>query len=205
MNASDHSIISYLHTVKESYKNTLPWLQSLRHKGLKPAVITVDGEKSIIRAIQDTWPQITIQRCLYHIQMEGSRWLRTHPKTQAARELKAILSTLSSIKSFVDRDEFIELFEHWINTYYLSIRKMPNTSIQFKDLKKTARLIHTALPNMFHYLIDPKIPATTNPLEGFFSHLKSDYHRHRGLSKEHRKHYLQWYCYFKNQQKNNTF
>jgi len=59
-------------------------------------------------------------------------------------------------------------------------------------------LINNGLENMFHYLEDKNVDSTTNKLESFFSRLKADYRRHRGLTKEHRKSYLKWYCYFKN-------
>ena len=55
---------------------------------------------------------------------------------------------------------------------------------------------------MFHYLKEPNIPSTTNALEGYYSPLKADYRRHRGLSQKHKIHYLKWYCFFKN---SNTF
>ena len=197
MNATDQSISDYLHTSKEGYKNVLPWFQQLKANGLNPLVVTMDGEISVIRAIREVWPKTKIQRCLYHIQREGLRWLRTFPKTQAGRELRAILSTLASIKSFKDRDIFMGLFHSWINAHYAFIKTLSSSTIQFKDLKKTVTLIKNALPDMFHYLHDSNIPSTTNALEGFYSRLKSDYQRHRGLSPQHRINYLNWYCYLK--------
>lgn len=205
MSATDQSIVSSLHTSKEGYNNVLPWFQQLKANGLQPLVITMDGEISVIRAIREIWPQTKIQRCLYHIQREGLRWLRSAPKTQAGRELRAILSTLASIKSFKDRDVFLELFRSWINAHYLFIKALPNTTVAFKDLKKTVTLIKNALPDMFHYLSDPNSPSTTNALEGLFSRLKSDYQRHRGLSNQHRISYLNWYCYFKNKASSTNF
>jgi transposase-like protein len=197
--------LDYSHTSKEGYKNVLPWFEQLKANGLQPLVITMDGEISVIRAIREVWPKTKIQRCLYHIQREGLRWLRTFPKTQAGRELRAILSTLASVKSFKDRDIFMQLFHAWINAHYAFIKTLPRSTIQFKDLKKTVTLIKNALPDMFHYLNDQNIPSTTNALEGFYSRLKSDYQRHRGLSPQHRINYLNWYCYLKNGPTNTTF
>ena len=205
MNACDQSILDHLHTSKEGYQKVLPWFSQLKTKGLYPLVITMDGEKSVIQAIREVWPKTKIQRCLYHIQREGLRWLRSFPRTQAGRELRALLSTLASVKSFKDRDIFQELFHSWINAHYAFIKALPRTTIEFKDLKKTVTLIKNALPDMFHYLSDPHIPSTTNALEGFYSRLKSDYQRHRGLSPEHRISYLNWYCHLKNTALNTTF
>lgn len=205
MNAPDQSICDYLHAPREGYRYVLPWFQQLKAKGLYPLVIIMDGELSVIRAIREVWPKAKIQRCLYHIQREGMRWLRTFPKTQAGRELRAILSTLASVKSFKDRDIFFELFDNWINAHYSSIKKLPSTTVAFKDLKRTVSLIRNARPDMFHYLSDSNIPSTTNSLEGFYSRLKADYQRHRGLSSQHRISYLNWYCFLKNKTSNTNF
>lgn len=197
MSALDQSITSYIHTSKEGYSNVLSWFQQLKANGLYPLVITMDGEISVIRAIREVWPKTKVQRCLYHIQREGLRWLRSSPKTQAGRELRAILSALASVRSFKDQNVFLELFYSWVNAHYASIKALPKITVAFKDLKRTVTLIKNALPDMFHYLYDPNAPSTTNALEGFFSRLKSDYQRHRGLSHEHRMSYLNWYCYLK--------
>lgn len=205
MQAHNSLILDYLHTTKESYALALPWFEKLKALGLKPLVITMDGERSMIRAIHDVWPETKIQRCLYHIQSEGLRWLRTYPTTQAGCELRAILSTLTSIKSLSDRDAFLHLFDCWIHAHFSFVRSLSNSTVEFKDLKRTIGLIRNALPDMFRYLNDKNIASTTNLLEGFFSHLKSDYQRHRGLSKANRINYLNWYCHFKNLSKNTNF
>lgn len=198
MNALDQSLPDYIHTSKEGYQNVLPWFEHLKTKGLNPLCITMDGEQSVMRAIHLVWPLTKIQRCLYHIVRQGLSWLRTFPKTQAGRELRAILSLLASVKSFKDRDIFLELFHSWINAHYAFIKTLPNTTVEFKDLKRTTTLIKNAVPDMFHFLNDSNIPSTSNALEGFYSRLKSDYQRHRGLSTQHRISYLNWYCHLKN-------
>ena len=198
MNASNQSISDYIHTTKEGYLNVLPWFQNLKANGLNPLCISMDGEQSVMRAIRETWPLTKIQRCLYHIVRQGLSWLRAFPKTQAGQELRALLSTLASVRSFKDRDIFLQLFDSWIHAHYIFIKNLSNTTVEFKDLKRTVTLIKNALPDMFHYLSDSNIPSTTNALEGFYSRLKSDYQRHRGLSSKSRISYLNWYCYFKN-------
>jgi len=78
------------------------------------------------------------------------------------------------------------------------VNSLPKDKIAFKDLKRTIVLINNALPDMFYYLKEPIIPATTNMLESFYSRLKADYRRHRGLSQKHKIQYLKWYCFLKN-------
>jgi len=201
MDAKTQKIIAHIYVRKESFFDAYPWFKDLKHHGLNPVYITTDGEQSIMRAIHMVWPSTKIQRCLYHIQREGLRWLRTYPKTQAGRDLRFILSRLSRIKSIKERDYFIETYNQWVEKHKNFIKSLPRDKVEFKDLKRTIVLIKNALQNMFFYLIDHHIHATTNALEGFHSRLKTDYQRHRGLTKQHRIHYIHWYCYFKNRAK----
>lgn len=198
MNARDQKIIAHLYVEKESFKEAYPWFISLKRQGLSPTFITTDGERSTIRAMKLVWPGSKFQRCLYHLQHEGMRWLRTYPKTEAGKELRAVLSTLSKVKTPKERDAFIHEYHAWINKHREFVLTLPRTIIAFKDLRRTMVLINNALPDMFYYLDDSRVHPTTNALEGFHSRLKSDYQRHRGLTKAHRIQYIRWYCYFNN-------
>jgi len=205
MEAASQRIIAHLYVNKESFKEAYPWFISLKLKGLNPLFITTDGEQSIMRAMRHLWPQAKLQRCLYHLQHEGMRWLRTHPKTEAGISLRALLSRLSSIKTKSERNIFISDYAAWTGQYRDLVRSLPKTTVAAKDLKRTMALLNHALPDMFHYLEEEGIPATTNDLEGFHSRLKADYRRHRGLSKEHKIQFIDWYCYFENEPKTNLF
>ena len=191
-------VISTIYVNKENYKNVFPWLMELKGKGLNPTHIVVDGEQSVTRAIRKTWPNIVLQRCLYHIQQEGMRWLRTYPKTAAGAELRYILGTLCTVKTVKERDQFIDCFNLWIKTYSDFVKKLSSSDIASKDLKKTTVLIKNALPDMFHFLKEPGLPSTTNLIEGLYSRLKSDYSRHRGMTENHKRQYLKWYCFLHN-------
>lgn len=65
-------------------------------------------------------------------------------------------------------------------------------------IRRSYYTIKRALPNMFHYLSNPNIPATTNGIEGFFSHLKNHLDLHRGLTINHRIAFIKWYVYLSN-------
>ncbi len=200
MNIQKQKIISNIYTAKEGFYNVYPWFKSLKEHGLNPHYIVMDGERSVMRAIGLIWPHTKIQRCLYHIQREGMRWLRTYPITIAGKELRRLLRTLCCIKTIKERNQFIGNYKSWVNKYKDFVYSLPITTVAYKDLKRTMVLINNALPDMFHYLKEPFIPATTNAMESFYSRIKADYRRHRGLSQKHKIRYLQWYCYFKNQQ-----
>lgn len=199
MDASDQKIIAHLYVKKESFLEAYPWFSSLKRQGLNPEYITTDGERSTIRALKVVWAEAKLQRCLYHIQHEGMRWLRTYPKTEAGKQLRVLLSQLTWIKTTLERDTFIERYGEWLNKYRNYIRSLPSTTVAYKDLKRTIMLIRNALPDMFYYLEDQSVHPTTNALEGFHSRLKTDYQRHRGLNKNHKIAYIHWYIYFKNE------
>ncbi|MFC1807945.1 transposase [Candidatus Omnitrophota bacterium] len=198
MDTKTQNIISTIYAKKEGYKTTYPWFMRLKAGGLNPRYIVMDGEQSVIRSIKLVWPNATIQRCLYHIQREGMRWLRTYPKTQAGRELRYLLKGLCAIRSIKERDAFISNYKNWLSKHIEFIKSLPTNIIAFKDLKRTIVLINNALPDMFNYLQTSSIPATTNALEGFYSRLKADYRRHRGLTQKSKINYLKWYCFLKN-------
>ena len=197
MDTRTKRIIATMYAYKEGGTIVEPWFKSLKEKGLKPSFIVMDGEQTVMKTIRSIWPQAKIQRCLYHIQREGMRWLRTYPKTAAGKDLRALLSSLCDINTIKERDRFISNYKSWITHYKDFVRSLPSGNIAFKDLKRTIALINNALSDMFHYLKEPKIPGTTNALEGFYSRLKADYRRHRGITQQHKIHYLKWYCYLK--------
>ncbi len=205
MNAQDQHIIAHIYVQKESFKDAYPWFMSLKYQGLNPLFITTDGEQSIMRAIKLVWPGARLQRCLYHLQHEGMRWLRTYPKTEAGKALRNILFNLSRIKTMKERDAFIGDYDTWVRRYKDFVLSLPRNIVASKDLRRTIVLIKNALPDMFYYLEDEHVHATTNALEGFHSRLKADYRRHRGLSREHRLQYIRWYCYFENDPKTNYY
>jgi len=201
MGGIDQKVIFSKYVDKESYKSVLPCLLELRSKGLDPSYLSIDGHLAVMRAFREVWPDLIIQRCLYHIQREGMRWLRSRPKTKAGRELRFLLSRLHKVKTESDRCNYLSCYKSWLRRHGSFVKNLPSNSVAFKDLKKTKTLINNGLKDMFHYLTDLNVDCTTNKLEGFFSRLKADYRRHRGLSKCHRVSYLTWYCYLKNHPK----
>lgn len=206
MDAKNQKIIARIYTSREGYKNVYAWFLALKEKGLHPRYIAMDGEKSVIRAIRKVWPEVKIQRCLHHIQREGMRWLRSQPKTEAGQILRFLLGTVCRIGTLQEKRFFIEQYQRWLEKYLFFVQSLPKDIVAFKDLQRTIVLINNALPDMFYFLEDPEVPKTTNALEGFYSRLKADYWRHRGLTENNKIAYLNWHCFFKNQGLNsNTF
>jgi hypothetical protein len=188
----------------EHYEEIKEDLNNLIRLGIQLESITTDGQKSILKAIKDTLPDVTVQRCLVHIQRMCLIWLTQYPKHQAGQELRKLVLMLLQIKTSNDRLFWIKSLDDWHKRHkqYLN-EKTPHPQTgrywyTHKLLRRSYLTIKRALPNMFHYLNNPKIPPTTNGIEGFFGHLKNHLDIHRGLTLKHRVDFIKWYVYLSN-------
>jgi hypothetical protein len=197
MDAQTHRLVTGQYGISEnSQPQLLAFFGRLMEEGLRPLSFTVDGNPHIIKVLRKLWPDAAVQRCLIHIQRQGLAWCRTYPKTTYARRLRAIFLQVTQIRTQAERDEFLTTVADWEDRYGSQIRSRPETGQVFSDIKRARSMLLRALPDMFHYLDDPRIPISTNGLESYFSRLKSHYRQHRGLSKEKRMHYFNWYFHF---------
>jgi len=187
---------------RENYYNYLTDLEFLKQLGLTAASITSDGQKGLIKAVNDVYPNVIHQRCVVHIQRMSLAYLTRFPKTNAGIELKCLVKKLHKIETYYDRDLWVECFENWLKKYNDFLKEKSESDsgrkwYKHKLLRRTRSLIKNALPNMFYYLDDFRIPKSTNGLETRFSYLKNSLKIHRGLSKKNRKNFIIWYNYFK--------
>lgn len=199
MDTKKNQVIANSYCDRENYHSSLRLFTGLKSSGLDPKAITIDGNPSVIRALKQVWPNTVLQRCLAHIQRQGLSWLRRYPKLESAKQLRYILLKVTGIVNDQQKLLFLSLFKNWEKEFGKQVCALPSTDKVYSDLQRTRSLLIHALPDMFYYLTDRSIASTTNRLEGYFSQLKQSYRRHNGLSKEHRKNYLTWYVYFKNQ------
>ena len=116
---------------------------------------------------------------------------------------------ISLIKTHNDRRQWISDFNVWTEKYkdYLDQKTFKEESHRewytHKMVRRAYIHIKKALPDMFYYLDNPRIPKTTNALEAFFGHLKENVSLHRGMSYRHYQNYLKWYLYFRNKDNKN--
>lgn len=73
-------------------------LDNLIKLGVQIESITTDGHKSALKAIKISLPDVTVQRCLVHIQRMCLLWLTRFPKHLAGAELRALVLMLLRIK-----------------------------------------------------------------------------------------------------------
>jgi len=189
----------------EHYEEIKEDLDNLIRLGIHLESITTDGHKSILKAIKNALPDVTVQRCLVHIQRMCLIWLTKYPKHIAGQELRELVLLLLKIKTANDQLAWTRALEQWYQYHkdYLNEKTyQPETGrywFTHKLLRRAYQTIKRALPNMFHYLNNPKIPSTTNGIEGYFSHLKNHLDIHRGLSLKHRIDFIKWYVYLSNE------
>jgi AraC-like DNA-binding protein len=180
-------------------------LSNLIRLGVQIESITTDGHKSILKAIKKTVPEIIVQRCLVHIQRMCLIWLTRYPKHAAGVELRRLVLLLMKIKTPNDQLYWTSELKAWYIKHknYLKEKTYHEQTGRYwykhKMLRRSYFSIYRALPNMFQYLSNPKIPRTTNGIEGFFGHLKNHLDLHRGLSLDHRINFIKWYIYLSNE------
>lgn len=188
----------------EHYEEIKEDLENLIKLGVAIESITTDGHKGVLKAIRKSLPDVVVQRCLVHIQRMCLLWLTRFPKYQAGVELRRLVLQILNIKTENDRLYWTKQLDQWYKQYEDFLKEKsynePTGRYWFKHklLRRSYFTIKKALPNMFMYIANPKIPATTNGIEGFFSHLKNHLDLHRGLSVKHRIDFIKWYVYLSN-------
>lgn len=174
----------------------------LKAAGLIIASITSDGHKQLILAIKEVYPGMIHQRCVVHVQRMGLNYLTRFPKSNAGRELRIIIKDLHKISDHEERKNWVNRFNKWEFDNYEFIHKKKKDYIgshlyAHHDIRKSRSVIKNALPNLFYYLDDSKIPKSTNALECRFSYFKNNLRVHRGLSKINRRNFILWYNWLK--------
>ncbi len=194
----------YRLTDGEWYAEMKEDLENLITLGVNIESITCDGHKSLLKAIRKVCKEVVVQRCIIHIQRSCRIWLSAKPKSEAGIELRQIVSCLHRIDTHEDKWYWIVSLVKWYEKHEVFVNAKscnPETGrfwYTHKMVRRSFSVIKKALPDMFHYLDNPKIPKSTNGLESFFGHLKANLSIHRGLSHEHRKSFISWYLYYRN-------
>ena len=191
----------------ERYEEIKEDLINLKKLGLQIDSITTDGHKATLKAIKKVMPRVLIQRCLVHIQRMCLLWLTANPTYDAGKELRALAGYIHLIKTHNDKIYFTQKLKEWEVKHksYLNEKSYKVETGRYwykhKLIRRSFLTIKRALPNMFWYLDNEKIPKTTNGIESYFGHLKNHLDLHRGLTKEHRINFIKWYIYFRNKSK----
>lgn len=174
----------------------------------QPHAIVSDGQKGLLKAAKAIFPHVQHQRCLAHIIRLSLAWLTRNPQTFAGQELRVLVRALARTKTLSDARRWRDSFVTW-NTYYESFLKEksinPLTGRKWythRKLRAVRSLILRALPNMFLFAADPRIPNTTNVVEGGINApLAELLHRHRGITEQQKKALVTRFLYARRKRK----
>jgi len=195
MNADTKQLVYAAYDISEG-SGILPIVyRSLADAGLSPKSVTVDGNPYQIKYLRAVWPSIKLQRCIVHVQRQGLSWCRRNPKRTDVKHLRKIFLRICAVRTFAEARQVIADVVAWEHRFGYAIIHSTDRGWVFSDLLRARSMLLKALPDLFHYVRNPRIPSSTNTLESYFSRLKEHYRHHRGLAIHHRDAYLKWYFY----------
>jgi len=195
MNADTKQLVYAAYNISEGSR-TLPIVyRSLADAGLSPKSVTVDGNPNQIKYLREVWPSIKLQRCIVHVQRQGLSWCRRNPKRTDVKHLRKIFLRICAVKTSAESRHVIADVVAWEHRFREAIIQSTDRGWVFSDLLRARSMLLKALPDLFHYVRNPRIPSSTNTLESYFSRLKEHYRHHRGLALHHRDAYFKWYFY----------
>jgi len=164
-------------------------LTTLRKHGWDITSAVIDGKRGVAQVFEHAG--IPVQYCQFHQVKTVTKYLTRKPKTDAARELRAVALTLSR----ATEQEFKNALATWYakhETFFFEKSPAPHKKrgweYTHKRLRAAYRSLKSNLSRLFTYQRYPElhIPNTTNTLDGMFSQIKNRIAVHRGLSRERR-------------------
>jgi hypothetical protein len=181
----------------ENRLGIVPWLRTLRAQGLNPMAVTTDGNRAGVYSFREVWPNILTQRCLFHIKLQITAWARIPPRTELGRDLTDYVNNLFDVKNNLEARQFYGGYLDILERHKNTIAKLDRRNILERDLYRAMSVIEHAMPNLFHYLKDPRIAKTTSGLEGYFKQIQDVRgFRHCGLTEQHLFDFIKWKIYF---------
>ena len=168
----------------ETIKDYAYLKNELQNKGFSVKGIVIDGKRGLFKAFEE----FPIQMCHFHQKMIIQRYITRHPKLEASKELKKIVSRLTS----TTETRFINTLDKWHETHEVFLNEKsinPTTDKEYfthRKLVAAYRSLRRNLPYLFTYKNYPelKMPNTTNSLDGgVFSQLKKLTKIHQGITK----------------------
>lgn len=180
-----------------------------------PRVVTVDGAKGALKAIQNVWgDQTRVQRCLLHIHRNNTRDLTNNPQTNAGKALLALSRRLLHINTINEAGVWEGLLNDFAGEYsdYLKERTYARDDPETARIRgrkwwythdrdrrvyyRLARLVRSG--TLFTYLDTSdtdgpvKLHSTTNIVESINARVNDLAYQHRGLSEPHLTCAIEW-------------
>ena len=161
-----------------------------------------DGQKGLKKAIRFLFHDTLHQRCMAHVIRLSLSWITKHPQSETARELRSLVCMLPQVKTEEDALCWKKDLHDWDTrhaTFITHRSTNPFTGRKWfthRKLRAVRSLILNALPDLFRYTTDARIPSTTNHVEGGMnSPIKELLGRHRGITIDQKKLLVSQYLY----------
>lgn len=151
--------------------------------------VVVDGRRGFLNVFKG----IPLQICQFHQIKQVTKYLTRRPRTEAARELRALSLTLTDATEIEFTKALTEWHGRWgafieEKTVYEFVTGKTKWFYTHKKVRSAYRSLRHNLPYLFTYQKYPElnIPNTTNDLDGSFSALKKKLSVHHGLRRDRR-------------------
>lgn len=161
----------------------------LETRGWSFSAVVVDGRRGFLNVFKG----IPVQICQFHQMKQVTKYLTRRPKTDAGKELRTLVLTLTETNEATFSNALSEWHATWgefieektTETFITGKTKWYYTH---KKVRSAYRSLMHNLPYLFTYQKYPElnIPNTTNDLDGSFSALKKKLSVHHGLRKDRR-------------------
>jgi hypothetical protein len=172
------------------YKEGVDWLVS--HQFVIEGIVC-DG----LRGMFSLFSVYRVQMCQFHQVQIVKRYLTSKPELEASKELLSIAKMLCH----TDKESFMGIFEQWSDKWsgFLKERTKDRRTGKSRYTHGKLRSAYLSIKRNMPYLwtwydnYEIGIPNTNNALEGKFTDLKTKLRNHNGLSREHRKVFIDEY------------
>jgi hypothetical protein len=171
-----------------------PWvykegLDKLLAEGWMVTSAVIDGKRGVAQVFEAKG--IPVQYCQFHQAKTVTGYLTRKPKTEAARELRALALLLPRMTEEKLRDALSLWYERhssFLDEKSPALNKKRGWDWTHRRIRAAHRSLKTNLGRLFTYQKYPDlhIPNTTNTLDGMFSQIKNRLAVHRGLRRERR-------------------
>ncbi|MDR3557991.1 MAG: hypothetical protein P4L61_00510 [Candidatus Pacebacteria bacterium] len=171
-----------------------PWvykkgLDELLAEGWTVTSAVIDGKRGVAQVFEAKG--IPVQYCQFHQAKTVTGYLTRKPKTEAARELRALVLLLPRMTEEKLRDALAKWYERhasFLDEKSPALNKKRGWDWTHRRIRAAHRSLKTNLGRLFTYQKYPDlhIPNTTNTIDGMFSQIKNRLAVHRGLRRERR-------------------
>jgi hypothetical protein len=177
-------ILIWKYIESETIKDYRYLTNELKEKEFSVRGVVIDGKRGLFKAFD----AFRVQMYHFHQKMIVQRYITRHPKLEASKDLKKIVSRLTS----TTETRFINSLDNWYVQHeaFLNEKSINQTTgkeyFTHRKLVAAYRSLRRNLPYLFTYKNYPelKIPNTTNSLDGgVFSQLKKLTKIHQGITK----------------------